>query len=88
MAESVVSFLLNQLATLTQEERQLLGRLDENVQHMQSQLEFMRASMRDADAEEDGDPQLQAWVKQVREVAYDAEDVIDIYATICKSPCR
>ncbi|CAA3025642.1 disease resistance RPM1-like [Olea europaea subsp. europaea] len=67
MAESVVSFLLNQLATLTQEERQLLGRLDENVQHIQSQLEFMRASLRDADAEEDGDPQLQAWVKQVRE---------------------
>ncbi|CAA3025635.1 disease resistance RPM1-like [Olea europaea subsp. europaea] len=79
MAESSVSFLLNQLATLTQEERQLLGRLDENVQHIRSQLEFMRASLRDADAEEDGDPRLQAWFKQVREVAYDAEDVIETF---------
>ncbi|XP_022893442.1 disease resistance protein RPM1-like [Olea europaea var. sylvestris] len=79
MAEGAVSFLLNQLATLIQEERQLLGRLDENVLDIQKQLEFMRAFLRVADAEEDGDPQLQAWVKQVREVAYDAEDVIETF---------
>ncbi|CAA2973574.1 NBS domain resistance [Olea europaea subsp. europaea] len=75
MAESAVSFLLNLLATLTQEERQLLGRLDENVQDIQNQLEFMRAFLRVADAEEDGDPQLQAWVKQVREELERSQEV-------------
>ncbi|CAA2999314.1 disease resistance RPM1-like [Olea europaea subsp. europaea] len=78
MAESAVSFLVNQLAALIQEERQLLGSLDKNFMYIHDQLELMRHFLQGADAE-DGNPQLQAWVKQVREVAYDAEDAIDTF---------
>ncbi|XP_022887612.1 disease resistance protein RPM1-like [Olea europaea var. sylvestris] len=78
MTESVVSFLVNQLATLIQEERQLLGSLDENFMYIHDQLELMRPFLQGADAQ-DGNPQLQAWVKQVRGVAYDAKDAIDTF---------
>ncbi|XP_059646508.1 putative disease resistance protein At1g50180 isoform X2 [Cornus florida] len=37
----------------------------------------MRAFLRVADAKEELDPELQVWVKQAREVAYDTEDLLD-----------
>ena len=40
----------------------------------------MKAFRREAEAKEDNDSQLQEWVKQVREVAYDTEDVLDDFA--------
>ncbi|KAK2969084.1 hypothetical protein RJ640_020395 [Escallonia rubra] len=37
----------------------------------------MRAFMGVADAKEESDPRLQVWIKQVRDVAYDTEDILD-----------
>ncbi|KAK2993706.1 hypothetical protein RJ640_027058 [Escallonia rubra] len=37
----------------------------------------MRAFLSVADAKEERDPLLQVWIKQVREVAYDTEDILD-----------
>ncbi|KAK2993704.1 hypothetical protein RJ640_027056 [Escallonia rubra] len=37
----------------------------------------MRAFLSVADTKEESDPRLQVWIKQVRDVAYDAEDVLD-----------
>ncbi|PIN23816.1 hypothetical protein CDL12_03463 [Handroanthus impetiginosus] len=39
----------------------------------------MRAFLRVADAKEESDPQLKEWVRQVREIAYDTEDVLERY---------
>ncbi|XP_059656929.1 disease resistance protein RPM1-like [Cornus florida] len=77
MAESAVSFLINQLTPLLLEEAKLLGGIKEDVECIRNELEEMRAFLRVADAKEELDPQLQVWVKQVREVAYDTEDVLD-----------
>ncbi|CDP19368.1 unnamed protein product [Coffea canephora] len=76
MAESVVGFLINQLSTLLSQEITLLGGLKSDVQFIKDELESMKAFLREAEAKEDNS-QLQVWLKQVREVAYDTEDVLD-----------
>ncbi|CDP06250.1 unnamed protein product [Coffea canephora] len=57
----VLSFVLRQLSTFLHEEGRLLGGLP-----------------REAEArEEDAQPTLQQWIKQVRDAAYDTEDILD-----------
>ncbi|XP_027181750.1 disease resistance protein RPM1-like [Coffea eugenioides] len=80
MAESVVGFLINQLSTLLSQETKLLGGLQPDVQFIKDELGSMKAFLRQAEAKEDNDSQLQESVKQVREVAYDTEDVLDDFA--------
>ncbi|XP_071926196.1 disease resistance protein RPM1-like [Coffea arabica] len=77
MAESTVGFLINQLSTLLSQEITLLGGLKSDVQFIKAELGSMKAFLREAEAKEDNDSQLQEWLKQVREVAYDTEDVLD-----------
>ncbi|CDP19471.1 unnamed protein product [Coffea canephora] len=80
MAESVVGFLIKQLSTLLSQESTLLGGFRPDVQYIKDELGSMKAFLRQAEAKEDNDSQLQEWVKQVREVAYDTEDVLDDFA--------
>ncbi|XP_027180703.1 disease resistance protein RPM1-like isoform X3 [Coffea eugenioides] len=78
MAETVLSFVLDQLSTFLHEEGRLLGGLRQEVQFIMDELEQMRAFLREAEArEEDAQPTLQQWIKQVRDAAYDTEDILD-----------
>ncbi|KAK9928146.1 hypothetical protein M0R45_025293 [Rubus argutus] len=77
MAESVVSFLVDRLTTLVEEEAKLLSGIREQVQDLVDELERIKAFLRVADAKEDSDPQLKVWVKQVRDVAHEMEDALD-----------
>ncbi|CDP13421.1 unnamed protein product [Coffea canephora] len=78
MAETVLSFVLDQLSTFLREEGRLLGGLRQEVQFIRDELGHMRAFLREAEAkEEDAQPRLQEWIKQVREAAYDTEDILD-----------
>ncbi|XP_027180706.1 disease resistance protein RPM1-like [Coffea eugenioides] len=78
MAETVLSFVLAQLSTFLLEEGRLLGGLRREVQFIMDELEQMRAFLREAEAkEEHAQPTLQQWIKQVRDAAYDTEDILD-----------
>ncbi|KAJ7954230.1 Disease resistance protein [Quillaja saponaria] len=77
MAESVVSFLLDELAQFLKEEVNLQRGVKGDIVCVRVELQHMRAFLRAADAKEESDPQLQVWIKQVREVAYDIEDILD-----------
>ncbi|XP_062093377.1 disease resistance protein RPM1-like [Humulus lupulus] len=77
MAESVVSFLLGKFSSLLKDEAKLLSGVRDEVVFVKNELDRMRAFLRSADATEDHDEEIKVWVKQVREVAYDAEDIID-----------
>ncbi|KAI3465708.1 hypothetical protein Pfo_022371 [Paulownia fortunei] len=79
MAESAVSFLLNQLSAWLQEERQLLGGLEWEVEYIRGEMGHMREFLRFADAKEESNSSLKEWVRQVREISYDLEDVLDKY---------
>ncbi|KAL3825325.1 hypothetical protein ACJIZ3_021354 [Penstemon smallii] len=79
MAESAVSFLYNQLSIWLQQEGELLGGLKQEVQYIRDKMIQMKAFLRVADSKEENSPQLKEWVRQVREIAYDTEDVLDEY---------
>ncbi|KAF3449655.1 hypothetical protein FNV43_RR10386 [Rhamnella rubrinervis] len=77
MAESAVSFLLDNLTPLLQEEAQLLRGVRGQVRYIFDELAYIKAFLRVADVEEERDTYLKVWVELVRDVAYDMEDVLD-----------
>ncbi|KAL5560154.1 hypothetical protein UlMin_036365 [Ulmus minor] len=77
MAESAVTFLVEKLSSLLEKEANLLGGVRNEVAAARDELERIKAFLRTADASEDEDEEIKVWVKQVREVAYDAEDILD-----------
>ncbi|XP_073051924.1 disease resistance protein RPM1-like [Primulina eburnea] len=79
MADSAVTFVLNQLSLFLQHEKELLGGVGEEVEYIQGELEHMTAFLRVADSKEESDPQLKAWVNQVRKITYDIEDILQEY---------
>jgi disease resistance protein RPM1 len=79
MADSSVSFLLDKLSWLLQEEVNLQKGVREDVQYIKDELERHKAILMVADSLEDKDPELKVWVKSVRNIAEDMEDAIDEY---------
>ncbi|KAL2511620.1 Disease resistance protein RPM1 [Abeliophyllum distichum] len=77
MAEFAVYFLIEKLTILLNENAQLFKGVRQDFEYVRDELERMIAFLRVADGFEESDPELNVWVKQVREIAYDTEDVID-----------
>ncbi|XP_019164286.1 PREDICTED: disease resistance protein RPM1-like [Ipomoea nil] len=77
MADAAVTFLLDQLSVLIREEYSLLGGIRDDAEDVKNAFDRLTAVLRVADETEESDPQVKAWVKIVRELAYDAEDVLD-----------
>ncbi|KAI3437007.1 uncharacterized protein J3R85_005731, partial [Psidium guajava] len=80
MADGVVTFLLNKLSMVIEEEEYLLKGSREELKHIRDELESIRAFLRVADGMEERDPELKVWVKQVRDVACEIEDALDEHA--------
>lgn len=80
MADSSVSFLLDKLTFLLQEEVNLQRGVREDVQYIKDELERHKAILMMADSLEDKDPELKVWVKRVRDIAEDMEDAIDEFS--------
>ncbi|KAL8509917.1 hypothetical protein ACS0TY_016945 [Phlomoides rotata] len=79
MAESGVSFLLDQLSVLLHEEKQLLGGLEREVEYIRDEMGQMNEFLRVAVEKDESNPSLKEWIRQLREIAYDVEDVLDKY---------
>ncbi|KAK8569073.1 hypothetical protein V6N12_007605 [Hibiscus sabdariffa] len=77
MAEAVVSFLLERLESVLVKEANLLLGVNGEVGQMQSELKRMQCFLEDADKRQDEDVSVKNWVSEIREAAYDVEDVID-----------
>ncbi|PQP97203.1 disease resistance protein RPM1-like [Prunus yedoensis var. nudiflora] len=82
MAESAVTFLLNKISPFFENRVQLLRGVREELVYLKGELERMKAFLRDADVMEESDEELKVWVKQVRDVAHDAEDLLDEFAVL------
>ncbi|KAK6162901.1 hypothetical protein DH2020_002742 [Rehmannia glutinosa] len=77
MAECAVGFVLDKITTLLDEKVNLIKDVKKEIEYVRDELERMTAFLRVADAAEDSDPELKVWVKQVRDVAYETEDIVD-----------
>ncbi|KAJ6394013.1 hypothetical protein OIU77_023279 [Salix suchowensis] len=79
MIEGLVTFLLTKLAGFIQEEERLLTGVKEEAEYIGYELQFMLVFLRAADAMEEHDDGLKVLVQSVRDVAYDMEDILDLF---------
>ncbi|XP_058103497.1 putative disease resistance protein At1g50180 [Magnolia sinica] len=79
MAESIVTIFLMKLSELLEKEANFLIGVDEQVKLLQSKLEWMRSFLKEADEKRKENARVKIWVDQIRDVAYDADDVIDTF---------
>ncbi|XP_058112035.1 disease resistance protein RPP8-like [Magnolia sinica] len=77
--ESIVQFAVQKLNDFVTQEADLLLGVDEQIISLRTKLEWMRAFLEDVDRIGRDNKRFKIWVTQIRDVAYDAEDVIDSY---------
>lgn len=68
---------LERLAPVFENKVKLFTGVQAEVIYLKGRLELIRAFLRAADALEESDEELKVWVKQVRDVAHEAEDLLD-----------
>ncbi|EOY32406.1 Cc-nbs-lrr resistance-like protein [Theobroma cacao] len=82
MADTTVNLAIDKLIVLLTQEVNLLIGVHREVAELKDELESIRSFLKDADSKlekENVSSSVKIWVKQVREVAYRIEDVIDEY---------
>nr|XP_048331710.1 disease resistance protein RPM1-like [Ziziphus jujuba var. spinosa] len=89
MAETAVGFAIDRMVSLLTNETSLLRDVHSEVESIKHELEAIQCFLKDADMKADleysqGDHQttrdgVKAWVKQLTEIAFQIEDVIDEY---------
>ncbi|XVF71280.1 hypothetical protein PTKIN_Ptkin12aG0024300 [Pterospermum kingtungense] len=77
MAESAVSYLVQRLGQLLIQEATVLMGVQDQVIEIQSELKRMQCFLKDADKRQDESESVKNWVSEIRDAAYDVEDVID-----------
>uniref|UniRef100_A0A0D9WM60 Uncharacterized protein n=1 Tax=Leersia perrieri TaxID=77586 RepID=A0A0D9WM60_9ORYZ len=81
LTEGAVRGLLQKLGGILAQESSPAQRVHSDVQYIKDELESMNAFLRNVSTSEVAghDDQVRVWMKQVREIAYDAEDCIDVF---------
>lgn len=77
MADGAINFLLDRLATILTQNASLLGDARNEIEEIKLELESMRSFLGDAERRKDVSELVETWVRQVREVSNQVEDVID-----------
>ncbi|XP_022717745.1 probable disease resistance protein At1g58602 [Durio zibethinus] len=82
MALSALSSATSRIGDLLTEEAKFLWGVEEQVERLQTELRWMQSflSLKDADARQGEDERIRMWVSEIRELAYDAEDVVEAFA--------
>ncbi|XP_030956041.1 disease resistance protein RPM1-like [Quercus lobata] len=77
MADVAVINLLDKLTSILLQEASLPGDAHDEIEEIKLELESMRSFLKDAERRMERSESVENWVRQVREVAYEAEDIID-----------
>ncbi|KAF2296143.1 hypothetical protein GH714_036344 [Hevea brasiliensis] len=79
MAQDVVCMAVERIASLVIQEAVFLHGVRDEIQRLQAELELMQAFLKDADRRQHQDDRVRKWVAGIRDIAYEAEDVIDTF---------
>ncbi|XP_010942923.1 putative disease resistance protein At1g50180 [Elaeis guineensis] len=77
MAKTAIGDLSKKLVGMLSSETNMPGQVRQEVQLIKTDFSGMKAIPLSADAKVETEPPVREWVKQVRELAYDTEDLID-----------
>ncbi|XVF78616.1 hypothetical protein PTKIN_Ptkin14bG0149100 [Pterospermum kingtungense] len=82
MASSALSSAISTIGNVLTEEAKFLWGVEEQVERLQTELRWMKSflSLKDADARQGEDERIQMWVSEIKELAYDAEDLVEAFA--------
>ena len=81
MADAVVSYAIQKIGDAIINEALFLGSFRQQAEELKRELTWMESFLQDADAKARGGNKLvRNWVKEVREAAHDAEDLIESIA--------
>ncbi|KAJ9175781.1 hypothetical protein P3X46_014297 [Hevea brasiliensis] len=79
MVEAIVSFAIERIADAVVREASSLYGVREQVDQLQTELKRIRFFLKDADSKQNQDDRVRNCVAEVRDIAYEAEDVIDTF---------
>ncbi|XVE87360.1 hypothetical protein DITRI_Ditri18aG0111300 [Diplodiscus trichospermus] len=83
MAEFSVSLVAEKLTNLLAQQAAYLDGVSQKIQQLRDELRWMQRFLKDAEMKEEDNELMQQWVSDIRDVAYDTEEVIETY--ICKA---
>ncbi|MCL7048937.1 hypothetical protein MKW94_021274, partial [Papaver nudicaule] len=80
MVDAVVSFAVGKLGDALIGEAYFVAGVGDQVKGLRDELKRMLCFLKDADAKDrQGDERVRHWIKDIRDLAFDAEDVIETY---------
>ncbi|KAI3884931.1 hypothetical protein MKX03_037867 [Papaver bracteatum] len=89
MVDAVISFVVEKLGDALIGETFFLHSVRSQVEKLRDELIRMQCFLKDADArEQQGDEGVRNWIAEIRNIAYDAEDVIDTFMLKVDSTCK
>nr|DAD29666.1 TPA_asm: hypothetical protein HUJ06_031134 [Nelumbo nucifera] len=77
MVEALVRFCLNKVDSLLREQVKQPKGVKEDIRELRNELDSIRAFLKEADSRKESDKGVKAWMEQVRDVAFDIEDILD-----------
>ncbi|KAG9448695.1 hypothetical protein H6P81_008660 [Aristolochia fimbriata] len=77
IAEGTVYFLMTKLASVLEKEASLLRGVSHEIEEIKQELQSIRSFLVEADRRKDTSEGITTWATQVRDVAYEVEDIID-----------
>ncbi|XP_042491722.1 probable disease resistance RPP8-like protein 4 [Macadamia integrifolia] len=79
MSASAIIPLIMKLGSLLNDEANYLSQVKPEVESLHNELNLMTASLKDADAIHHKSERAKEWVRQLRELAFEVEDAIDVF---------
>ncbi|PIN06172.1 Apoptotic ATPase [Handroanthus impetiginosus] len=88
MAEAAISSAVETLGNLLMEKVGFLADVEEQVKWVKRELQRMQGFLKDANQKQAKNESVSTWISEIRELAQDAEDVIETFILEIDSPRR
>ncbi|XP_022765775.1 putative disease resistance protein At1g50180 [Durio zibethinus] len=80
VVEAIISFAVERIGDVIIQEARFLYDVRGKVEEMRTELMRMRSFLREAESGQGNDRNIRTRVAEIRDIAYDAEDVLEIFA--------